>query len=71
MFVLKMQHTDVVWQKTWHKWVTCTEDGKKRRNDVAGEKRLLIVLLEAYRLSTNEANIYFKSTDDLSGGGGT
>lgn len=56
MFVLKMQHKDVVWQKTWHKWVTCTEDGKKKRNDVAGgEKRHLIIILEAYRLSTGKA----------------
>lgn len=40
-----MQHRDVVWQKTWHKWVTCTEDGRKKRNDVAGGEKKDILLL--------------------------
>lgn len=55
MFLLKMQHKDVVWQKTWHKWVTSTEeDGKKECNDVTDkEKKWSCVVAEANRLSIN------------------
>lgn len=30
----------MVWQKTWYKWVTCTqEDGREKRKDVTDEEK--------------------------------